>query len=66
MKYTLKKHDDSNLYGYYYLESSNPKNVPFYERHGFVVIGETEVMGAEKATFMIRKKPISADHHCDE
>jgi ribosomal protein S18 acetylase RimI-like enzyme len=56
MRYTLKKHDDSNLYDYYYLESSNPKNVPFYERHGFVVIGEAKVMG-EKATFMIRKKP---------
>lgn len=56
MRYTLKKHDESNLYDYYYLESSNPKNVPFYERHGFVVTGDAKVMG-EKATFMIRKKP---------
>jgi ribosomal protein S18 acetylase RimI-like enzyme len=61
MRYTLKKHDDSNLYDYYYLESSNPKNVPFYERHGFVVIGEANVMG-EKATFMIRKKPSTLMH----
>jgi ribosomal protein S18 acetylase RimI-like enzyme len=56
MRYTLKKHDDSNLYDYYYLESSNPKNVPFYERHGFVVTGDIKIIG-EKATFMIRKKP---------
>mmetsp|Transcript_7471 Transcript_7471/g.14150 ORF Transcript_7471/g.14150 Transcript_7471/m.14150 type:complete len:320 (-) Transcript_7471:178-1137(-) len=58
MAYSLKKHDDSNLYDYYYLESSNPKNVPFYERHGFVVVGEITVVG-EKATYMIRKKPTS-------
>lgn len=58
MRYSLQKLDDSNLYDYYYLESSNPKNVPFYERHGFVVIGDINVMG-EKATYMIRKKPTS-------
>jgi GNAT superfamily N-acetyltransferase len=60
MAYSLKKHDDSNLYDYYYLESSNPKNVPFYERHGFVVVGEIMVVG-EKATYMIRKKPTSTN-----
>lgn len=58
MKYSLAKLDESNLYDYYYLESSNPKNVPFYERHGFVVVGDVSIMG-DKATFMIRKKPTS-------
>lgn len=54
IKYSLDNLDKSNIYDYYYLESSNPKNVPFYERHGFIKIGELKVMG-EMVTYMIRK-----------
>ena len=58
MKYTLQKVDSSNgsvVYDYQYLESSNPKNVPFYQRHGFVTVGEMGIMGGT-VTYMIRKK----------
>jgi ribosomal protein S18 acetylase RimI-like enzyme len=37
-----------------YLESSNPRNVPFYERHGFVVIGQAQVGSSPAITFMLR------------
>lgn len=60
MKYSLGILDKSNLYDYYYLESSNTKNVPFYERHGFVKIGEAVVVG-ETVTYMIRKKPTTME-----
>jgi len=37
LKHTLKRVDDERAAAY--LESSNPKNVPLYERHGFEVLG---------------------------
>jgi hypothetical protein len=38
-----------------YLESSNPKNVPLYERHGFELLGTIQV-GASPPIFpMLRK-----------
>lgn len=60
MKHSLDIFDNSNLYDYFYLESSNTRNVPFYERHGFVKIGEAVVVG-ETVTYMIRKKPPNMD-----
>ena len=38
LKAALKRCDADGLPAY--LESSNPRNVPLYERHGFEVIGE--------------------------
>jgi GNAT superfamily N-acetyltransferase len=35
--------DEARLLGY--LETDRPENVPFYEKHGFVVVGEAPVIG---------------------
>ena len=38
-----------------YLESSNPKNIPFYERHGFEIMTEINVGNPVPLTPMIRE-----------
>lgn len=38
-----------------YLESSNPENIPLYERHGFEVMGTIQVDDAPPLTPMIRQ-----------
>ena len=40
-------------YGGYKLESSNPRNVPFYERNGFINLGAGKFSGVT-ITFMVR------------
>ncbi len=37
-----------------YLESPNPRNLTFYERHGFVVTGEARAGSCPPLTFMLR------------
>jgi hypothetical protein len=39
-----------------YLESSNPRNVPLYERHGFERIGEIRLDGIPLVTPMVRER----------
>jgi ribosomal protein S18 acetylase RimI-like enzyme len=39
-----------------YLESSNPKNLPLYERHGFEVLGTIQV-GTSPPIFPMLRKP---------
>jgi ribosomal protein S18 acetylase RimI-like enzyme len=39
-----------------YLESTNPKNIPFYERHGFELLGTIQV-GASPPMFPMLRKP---------
>jgi ribosomal protein S18 acetylase RimI-like enzyme len=39
-----------------YLESSNPKNIPFYERHGFELLGTIQV-GTSPPIFPMLRKP---------
>jgi ribosomal protein S18 acetylase RimI-like enzyme len=41
LKYATTKFDNENVLAY--LESSNPRNIPLYERHGFEVLGTIEV-----------------------
>ncbi|HEX2590990.1 MAG TPA: GNAT family N-acetyltransferase [Rhizomicrobium sp.] len=38
-----------------YLESSTPKNIPLYERHGFEVIGRIQIRDLPPITPMLRK-----------
>ena len=37
-----------------YLESSNPRNIPFYQRHGFEVTGDAQAGACPPVTFMLR------------
>ena len=52
MKHALAIVDESKLPAY--LESSNPRNISLYERHGFEVMGEIKVDGSPVMTPMIR------------
>lgn len=38
-----------------YLESSNPRNVPLYERHGFEILGSIQCGTSPRITPMLRK-----------
>lgn len=44
----------SQTCGLAYLESTNPANVPFYQRHGFKVVGEIRIHGSPVLTRMLR------------
>lgn len=44
-----------------YLESSNPKNIPLYERHGFELLGTIQV-GASPPIFPMLRKPRVTRH----
>lgn len=52
MKHALVACDRDNLPAY--LESSNPKNISLYERHGFEVIGEIQVGSSPTLRPMLR------------
>ncbi len=54
MKHALQLCDEHGTRAY--LESSNPANIPLYERHGFEVIGRIEVGSAPPVHPMIREK----------
>jgi len=52
MRDRLAKIDASGLHAY--LESSNPRNVPFYQRHGFEVLREIRIGGFPPVFPMLR------------
>jgi ribosomal protein S18 acetylase RimI-like enzyme len=52
LKHKLKAIDDAGEIAF--LESSNPKNIPFYRRHGFEIVGETRVRDIPVLTSMLR------------
>jgi GNAT superfamily N-acetyltransferase len=43
-----------------YLETPNPRTIPFYERHGFRVTGSTTTEYCPPITFMLRQPEDSA------
>ncbi|WP_197520894.1 GNAT family N-acetyltransferase [Bradyrhizobium icense] len=52
MKYALQRCDEEGITAY--LESSNPEHIPFYQRHGFKVIGEIQHGSSPPLTPMLR------------
>ena len=53
LKYASQIFDKDNSLAY--LESSNPKNIPFYQRHGFELLGTIEVDDFPPLFPMLRK-----------
>jgi ribosomal protein S18 acetylase RimI-like enzyme len=53
LRHTLAQIDAQGLHSY--LESSNPANIPLYQRHGFEVIREIRVGGSPVVTPMLRR-----------
>jgi ribosomal protein S18 acetylase RimI-like enzyme len=52
MKHALRRCDKEGIAAY--LESSNPRNISFYERHGFRIIGEIQHGSSPTMTPMLR------------
>lgn len=57
MTESLRAVDETSLPAY--LETPNPRTIPFYERHGFRVTGATRTEECPPVTFMLRE-PASA------
>lgn len=53
MKHVLRRCDEEGMPAY--LESSNPRNIPFYKRFGFRAIGEIQCGSAPVMTPMLRR-----------
>ena len=53
MRHALARCDEERALAY--LESSNPRNISLYERHGFEVMGAIEVGAAPLVTPMLRR-----------
>lgn len=53
MKYALARIDSEGAMAY--LESSNPRNISFYERHGFEAIGRIQSGASPVVTPMLRR-----------
>jgi GNAT superfamily N-acetyltransferase len=54
MQHALRRCDHDRELAY--LESSNPRNIPLYERHGFEVLGAIQV-GTSPTIFPMLRKP---------
>jgi ribosomal protein S18 acetylase RimI-like enzyme len=53
LQHALAKCDQDNAYAY--LESSNPRNIPLYERHGFKLLGTIQFDTSPSIFPMLRK-----------
>ena len=62
MQHALVQCDRDNKLAY--LESSSPRSVPFYNRHGFELLGTIQ-LGASPSIFpMLRRPSWGIQHHC--
>jgi ribosomal protein S18 acetylase RimI-like enzyme len=52
LRHALKACDEQRLPAY--LESSNPENIPLYQRHGFAVLGTIQIGSSPPVTPMLR------------
>ena len=52
LQYALRQCDEQHLPAY--LESSNPRNIPLYQRHGFEIIGEVQAGASPSIVPMLR------------
>lgn len=52
MQHALRRCDQEGIPAY--LESSNPRNIPFYQRHGFEIIGQIQHGSSPTLTPMLR------------
>jgi GNAT superfamily N-acetyltransferase len=55
MKHALRRCDEEGIAAY--LESTNPRNISLYERHGFKIIGR--IQGGSSPVMMPMLRPIS-------
>jgi ribosomal protein S18 acetylase RimI-like enzyme len=55
MKHALRRCDEQGSVAY--LESSNPRNISLYERHGFKIIGKIQSGSSPVLTPMLRPRP---------
>ncbi len=55
----LKVVNDADLPAY--LETPNPRTIPFYQRHGFQVTGATQAGACPPITFMLRRPRIGGE-----
>ena len=53
MKHALRRCDEQGVAAY--LESSNPRNISFYQRHGFEIIGRIQSGSSPMMTPMLRR-----------
>ena len=54
MKHALRRCDEQGVAAY--LESSNPRNISFYQRHGFEIIGRIQSGSSPMMTPMLRRR----------
>jgi ribosomal protein S18 acetylase RimI-like enzyme len=54
LRHTLEMIDEKGLHSY--LESSNPRNIPLYQRHGFEVVGKICVGDSPPVVPMVRPR----------
>ena len=53
LEHTLPRCDEDGVIAY--LESSNPRNVPFYQRHGFDIVEVLQIGSSPTFTTMKRE-----------